>query len=425
MKRTMVFAVLLVALMVITMPHDRASAGPDEAWTALENLEMAEAKRLFQEAIETAPDDFNLLRGLFLCSCLDMDAGTQDRLVRDMVRADPDNPYLLALFEHVVAEMVDWKTCLELSNILGEALIREGDGRLRLNGIRMQNAVDRAKNRKPPAHWLRDMGLAPGYWITGPFENQSNIAAYRPVPFEGEPLDTLAVVIGKEGKRAGWTWLPATRWGDLRPGVAIGTDTEFACQARCFFELPEDMAVLILPGGACSMRLLVDGDKVYDDPRCRNAVQREGFRLELQQGPHEITAVLGADWFEIVFHLAVLDTGYKPIKGLKWLRSAPVPAAGFAEVERAHPIFDPFEGYIAREGARPDTPYWRAILSMYNGYAAESVGELEQAYEAGNLSTLGIWALYRSLLHNDEEARATERLGEIKDRVSTPFTDYL
>ncbi len=425
MNRFRMFAVGLVTISAIAMLSDGAVAGSDEAWTALENLEIGRAKQLFEEERERSPDDFGLMRGLFLCACFDFDTETQDRLARDMVQADPGNPYLLALFEHVVAEMSDWSTYFELCTLMGEALARQGDGRLRLSGFRMKNWTDRAKNRKPSDDWLDQLGMPPGYWVTGPFENQSNIAAYRPVPFEGERLDTLEVVVGKDGKRAGWTWLAATRWGDLRPGVAIGITTDFACQARCFFELPEEMEVLILPGGACSMRILVDGRKAYDDPKYRNAAQREGFRILLPRGPHEVAAVLGSSWLGISFHLAVLDTDYRPIKNLKWLRFAPVSTEEFGPVERIHPIFDPFDEYTKRVGTEEDTPYWKAILRIYNGYEAESVRELERAHEAGNLSTLGIWALYRSLLHNDEEAAAVERLGNIKERVSTPFTDYL
>jgi tetratricopeptide (TPR) repeat protein len=419
-----VAAGFLVMISAVAMLSNGAAAGRPEAWKALENLQIAEATHLFKEELQKSPGDFDLTRGLFLCACFDLDIDAQDELVRDMVRAGPGNPYLLPLFEHVVAEMSDRSTCLELCTLLGAALTGQSDGRMRANGIRIRSSADRDSNRKPPGDWFEKLGLAPGCWITGPFENESNIAAYRPVPFEEGRLDTMEVVVGKDGKRAGWTWLGADRWGDLRPGIALGVAADFACQARCFFELPEEMEVLILPGGACSMRILIDCRKAYDDPRYRNAVQREGFRIRLPRGPHEITAVLGSAWGEIGFHVGILDSEYRPIKGLKWLRFAQVAPNELGPAEPVHPIFDPFQEYIGRAGTAADTPYWKAILRIYNGYEAESVRELERADEAGSLSALGIWALYRSLVDNNEKAIAVEHLGRIKEIVSTPLTDY-
>jgi tetratricopeptide (TPR) repeat protein len=424
MKPLRIFVTGLLVVSATAVLSDRAGAGRLEAWNALENLKIADAKRLFEEEIARSPGDFGLTRGLLLCAFFDLDMNAQDQLVRDLVRADPGNPYLLAVFEHVAAQMSDWSTCHELCTLIDDALTAQSDGRLRINGIWIQNSVDQDRNRKPPGNWFKSMGLAPGYWIAGPFENESNIAAYRNVPFEGDRLDTSEVVVGKDGKRAGWTWLGADRWGSLQPGIALGIAVDFACQTRCFFELPKDMDVVVLPGGACSMRILIDGKKAYDDRKYRNAVQREGFRINLPRGPHEITAVLGSGWADIGFHLGVLDADYRPIDGLKWLRFAQVTTEELGPVEPVHPIFDPFKEHISRAGRAADTPYWEAVLRIYNGYEDESVRELERSDEAGSLSTLGGWALYKSLVYNDEEAIAVEHLGAIKNKVSTPLTDY-
>ena len=425
MKRTKVILSIFASFLVAALLAGGVAAETSEAWSALGNLDTERAKRLFEEELEKSPGDFEVLRGLFLCACFDLDPAMQDRLVRDMVEAEPSNPYLLSLFEHVILEMSSWKDYLKLSELIGEALERQEDPRLRHTGMRMQTSVDSHRNRRQGRDFMEKSGSAPGYWVAGPFENQSNIAAYRSLPFEGAELDTAETVVGKEGQKVGWTWLKASSGGDLWPGEAYGSTSDFACQVRCFFELPSEMEVLVLPGGACSMRILLDGEKVYADPKYRNAVQREGFRVRLGQGPHEITAVLGSAENEVAFDVAVLAGDYRPIRGLKWPRFAAAPDREAVQVERIHTIFNPFDEYVESMGTQVDTPYWTALLRNHNGYEDESVKQLEKAEADGGLSLLGKWALHRSLLQNNEEAMAIEQLGDIKESASTAMTDYL
>lgn len=399
-----------------------ADDGP--AWTALADLEIQQAKQLFEQHLRETPEDFDALRGLFLCAYFDLDPRAQEDLVRRMVKADPANPYLPAVYEVVAAEMSDARSGLDLESLIAQALVRNGGPALAYSGKQMQQSTEADRGRLPAGSWAREMGFAPGYWLSGQFDNTSNIAAYRPLPTEGRALDTLEVVVGKDGMRAGWVWVDATSSGDLVPGLALGNDPDFACQARCFFGLPEEMEVLILTGGACSMRILLDGGEVLDSPKYRNAHQQGGVRLRLAGGTHEITAVLGSSDQQIIFRVAVTDTAYRPIKGLAWPRYAAVTPGAPAAASAVHPLFDPFDSYVASEGRQPDTVFWKTMLRIYNAYEAESVRELEAAYEEGRLSPLGIWALFRALKQNDEESASIGRLNQLKAGVSTAFVDY-
>jgi tetratricopeptide (TPR) repeat protein len=416
-------AILTIFLLTCSAGGVRADDGP--AWTALAGLDIQKAKPLFEERLLESPGDFDAMRGLFLCAYFDFDPEGEEDLVRRMVEADPANPYLLAVFEVVAAELSDRRAGLDLEELISRALIKHGDPALTYSGKMMLESVDGDRGKLEPTGWASEIGLAPGYWLSGQFDNSSNIAAYRPVPMEGRALDTLEVVVGKDGMRAGWTWVDANRSGDLMPGLALGNDPDFACQTRCFFHLAKAADVLILTGGACSMRILVDGQKALDDPKYRNAHQQGGLRVGLPEGSHEITAVLGSSDQQIVFRVAVVDTAFQAIQGLTWPRYAAVSPQQLAPVTRVHPLFDPFDSYVSRVGEREDTVFWKAMLRIYNAHEAESVRELEAAYQDGKLSPLGLWALHRSLDQNEEESAATSRLSELKQTASTAMVDYV
>ncbi len=414
---------LIATVIVVSVVCGTAWAGRDEAWQALHNLEITRAKELFQQELRKSPKDLSLMRGLLVAAYFDLDYETQIQMVKTMVKADPQSPYLIPVFEHVVAKMTGWSDQLGLQRQIGEALAKHATGALAHTGKHIIGSYHEAATCTPPTGWLVDMGYAPGCWVAGPFENLSQIAAYRPVPFEAEPLDTLATVTGKNGSKAGWTWLPVNKFGDFLPNFVVENAADLAFQFRIFFELPSDMTILVLPGGAYNSRVLIDGKKVYDDPTLRNATQREGFRVQLNQGAHQLTFVLGTENVGIGFSIGILDANYQPIAGIRWPRYAHFSANEAVTAENIHPIFDPFDAYVSDMGEEPDTRYWKAVLQTYNGYTAEAVRELEKLFNENDLSLLEIWTLYQSLQFNGEFSLALEYLKHIKERVSTAATD--
>ncbi|HVP07258.1 MAG TPA: transglutaminase domain-containing protein, partial [Candidatus Acidoferrum sp.] len=416
----------LAALLIITLSVSvSAFASSDDAWKALHNLDIPKAKELFTQELTRTPKDVSLMRGLLLTAYFDYDHETQVKMINDIIAADPSNIYLLAIFEHVAAEMLDWSDHIDLQYAIGDALAKHAPPNVAFLGRQMLHSCYTYTATKQPKSWALEMGDAPGFWVTGPFDNHAEIANYRPVPFEGESLDTLATTTGKNGSRVGWTWLDKDSYSDFSPTTAMLSASDIACQARTYFELPEDREILVLLGGAFSGRVLVDGRKVHDDPVYRNAVQREGFQVRLPKGPHEITLVIGAADQGILFHIALVGVDRKPIPGLKWLRYAAVKKSDAVTAKAMHPIFDVFDSTVAAAGLQPDTRFWKAVLQIDNGYAREAVRELESLYNEGKLSLLETWMLYRSLLMNDEGTRGNEYLGKIKAAVSTPRTDLL
>ena len=415
---------LTVTILVTSLALSKADADDQRAWRALHDLDIPLAKQLLSQAREDSPDDLSLMRGLLLAAYFDMDYDAQVKVIKDMIRAHPNSPYLVPVFEHVAANLTDWGDQLDLQLQIGQALYGHAEGSLAHTGRVLTKSYHRSAECKAPRGWSEAMGYAPGCWVTGPFENRSRIAAYRPVPFEAQPLDTLEVANGKDGSKAGWTWLASDGFGNFHPFFALENSEDIACQFRIYFELPSGMSLLVLPGGANNCRVLVDGNKVYDDPIFRNAVQREGFRVWLDRGAHEITFVLGLEMGFASFTVAVLDSNYRPVEGLKWLRYADLRKHGGVAAESLHPIFDAFGAHLARVGEEPDTRYWNAVLKVYNGYALEAARELEELFDQNDLSPMETWILYQALAYNDEPTLAMEYLKQIKERVSTPLSDF-
>jgi len=395
-----------------------------EAWGALHNLEISEAKTLFRQELEQSPADVSLMRGLLLAAYFDLDHRTQVEMIDAMIEAEPGHPYLVPVFEHVAAEMSDWGDQIDIMYRLGKSLHDHGTASLGFVGRNMMLSYHIRADTIMPVGWFEKLGYVAGCWTAGPFENHSNIAAYRKVPFEGRPLDTMAVTAGKNGTAVGWTWLDNDRYGDIFPFLAIEDDLDVACQVRTFFELPRDDEVFVLLGGAYNCRVLLDGIEIHDDPKYRNAVLRGGFRTRLPVGAHEVTLIIGAGDMVPMLTVSILDSRYEPIEGISWPRFASVKYGDSVEATRFHPIFDSFEDFVSAEGKDPDTRYWRTILHMYNGYQSEIVRELEVLHEQDSLTLLETWALYNALLANEEPAMAVDYLGEVKKAASTALVDW-
>jgi tetratricopeptide (TPR) repeat protein len=398
------------------------AATPQEAWQALHNLDIVKAKPLFEQELKKSPKDVTLMRGLLLAAYFDMDHETQAKMIKSMIAADPTNIYLMPVFEHVAADMTDWGDHFDLQYAIGEALVKNASPQLALVGRHMMASCFSATPAKHPSGWDAEMSCAPGFWVCGPFDDQSEIAAYRTVPSEGGPLDTSAEVIGKNGARCGWTYLDNVLSHDIFPGMAIENSEDMASLARTFFELPEDMEMLVLMGGAYHGRVLLDGTKVHDDPVYRNASEREGFRIKLRKGSHEIAVVVGGPEQATVFSVSIFGADYKPIKGFRWLRYASVKNDPSVSAIKMHPIFDQFDSAVATSSL-PDSRFWKGVLRIYNGYARETVSEFEELYRQGSLSPLETWILYKALELNDEKPRAVEYLSRIKEKAAGPLVD--
>lgn len=412
---------LILTLLVVSTVW----AGNDKAWEALHNLDIVKAKSLFESELAKNPDDIASMRGLLIASHFDLDYATQLMMIEKLTTANPDNPYLIPLSEYILAGLRDWARCNKLSFNIGEALSNNASGANAHTGRLLMEGYYQTADMKLPDSWSEKMNYAPGCWICGPFENNSNIAAYRPVEFENKPLDTLMVSTGKIGSKIGWTWLPVDDFGNFYPYFAIENSQDIALQARYYFEIPSEQEILVLMGGALSYRILFDGVKVHDDPRYRNAVQREAFKIKAAPGMHEITVVMGKTDQGITFGLEVLDTNYEPIEGFKWHRYSRIERGGNFEVEKLHPLFDPFEDYVLKNGEQPDTRFWRTYLQMYNGYSDEAVSSLESLYNADRLSPMEVYLLCEALRINDETPMALRYLGALVEAVKTPLTEYL
>jgi tetratricopeptide (TPR) repeat protein len=422
MSLRQLYRCISITFIIVLTLLSSALATPQDAWQALHNLDIAKARELFGQELKSAPKDVTLMRGLLLTAYFDLDHDTEARMVKELIAADPTNVYLMPVFEHVAAEMAEWGDRYDLQYAIGQALVKNAAPPLALVGRSMMESYFTVTMAKRPSDWNTEMAYAPGFWLAGPFDNQSKIAAYRTVPLEGQPLDTAAEVVGKEGARCGWTWLDHGFSHDVYPGMAIENAADVACLARTFFELPEDMEVLVLLGGAFHCRVLLDGTKVHDDPVYRNAAEREGFRVKLRKGPHEVAMVIGGPEGSSVFSLSILGADFRPIKGLKWLRYATVKNDASISAQKMHPIFDQFDAAISA-APLPDSRFWKGVLRINNGYAREAVSEFEQLFREGSLSPLETWLLYKALKLNEEKARATEYLSKIKDKASAPMVD--
>ena len=415
---------LSIALSVILPVGTLAETDLDEAWQALNDLRIVEARNLFEQHLDQHPKDPEALRGLILSAYFDFDHQLEVDMVREYIDADPGSPYLPAIFEYLASTMDEWAESNELTEQLARSLIETGDGALRYMGYRIEGSLLKETKLEWPEDRLETLGTCPGGWITGPFDNRTNIAAYRPLPIEGEPMDTLSCVSGKLGFRCVWTWLPADQFGSILPGRALEDEVETACQFRTYFSLPEDMEVVILLGGSFSGRVAIDGEIVHNDPLSRNAVQREGIRVKLSKGTHELAMVICQTQSSSILCINLLDAEYAQIEGLAWLRLSDVPMDGPSEATMVHPIFDPYDTMVADRPARPDDRYWWAMLKTYNGYADEVIESFENLLAEGDLSLLETWILSRALINNDESTKGTEYLGYIRQAVSIPLIDW-
>jgi len=418
-----IFIHLILCCFFVSVLCPVVLADRDQAWQALHELQISQAKELFRRELDKSPGDLSLMRGLLLSAHFDLDHATETEMIDALIGAEPGNPYLVPVFEHVAANYEGWTDHLDYELKIGRALTEHGDysnkyiGRQIIESYcyRAMDSANELKTMKPD--------YAPGCWVSGPFENESQIAAYRKIPFEGEPLDTLASVFGKVGVTAGWTWVQSDPSGNLFSSLAIEDAAESAIQARIFFELPGSMEVLVLPGGGYGGRILLDGCEIYNDPLYRNAVMREGLLVSMQEGPHELTMSLSDNGRIVLFTLAIMDTNFEPIAGLKWLRYAKVNYRDGLTAPKIHPIFDSFNNFIDTTGNEPDTRYWKSILRLYNGYARELISELEQAFNNNEITALELWPLYIALLQNGETQLALEYLNLIRDVSTSPLIE--
>ncbi len=407
-----------------TFLFSEVKADTEEAWKQLSQLNISDAKAMFANELASHPDDLACMRGLLLASHFDLDYATQIEMIERLIAADKSSPNLAPLSEFVNAELGDWAECNRLSFEIGEALANNAKGPWAHTGRLLMEGYYTEADFSLPEGWLRRMNYAPGCWVCGPFENNSNIAAYRPVEFENQSLDTLATVAGKIGTRAGWTWLPADDFGNFLPYYAIENTQDVAMQARFYFELPDDMEILVLMGGALNYRILFDGVPVHDDPRYRNAVQREAFEIDAGAGMHEITVVLGTTDQGLTFGLQVLNSDYENIDGFKWHRYGKVKRGGSFDVEQIHPLFDPFESYVAEHGEEPDTRLWRTYLQIYNGYSDEAVRTLETLYHKQKADPIDIYLLFVALTLNNEPQLGLRYLSTIMDDIHVPLIEF-
>ena len=410
---------ILIALVLGTASH----ASIDEAWQAIHDLEIERARDLFEEALSDNPHDFAAMRGLYLVSYFDMDHEAQVEMLMRMIEDAPDNPYLTGIYEHVYATMNEWGDRNELIRLIGEGLRQHSEGGLNFQGRHLIESANATSRPTTDPGWRRIMGYPEGMWVCGPYENNSNIAAYRNVPAEEESLDTMAVSTGKGGMRVGWSWIPSTEFGQIYPDRAIAVQPDIAFQTRLFFELPDDMDVHVILGGAFAARLRIDGVVVHDDPVYRNASIREGFLVSLEKGVHEVTGVFSIRDQITTITLGILDKYFRPVTGIKWLRHAEVPRRSTLESRMIHPVFQPFNEYVLEHGAEPNTRFWRSYIEIHNGYAQEAIEELETAFRRDELSLLESCALSDGLSAQEERAQYLKHLGRIHEAVSVPLID--
>jgi tetratricopeptide (TPR) repeat protein len=397
-------------------------ANSEAAWEALHKLHIDKAGELFEEALSDNPEDAALMRGLLLAAHLDLDHNKYYEMIDKMLKADPDNPYLLAIFEHNAAKMTDWADQYKYQYKIGKSIVDNSQGALGYLGKKILESYYYTTLEDRPKDFKRSLAYAPGGWAIGPFNNESNIAAFRPLPLEEELLDTSASAVGKWGTRMGWTWLDSDRMGDFRPSFIMESDNNYAFQMRLFFEIPAPQKVLILLGGAHSCRMHIDGKKVYDDPIYRNAHQRFGVEADLTAGKHEIILVFGHEYYGLMASVAVVDTNYYPPADLTWLRYAEQIDGNVTGFKEFHPILDTYNKHM-QENPAPDDLYMKAMVQIYNGYAKEAIQELEAIHEMKGLSLLEQMALIDALYYNLEETLALEYLNQVHQNASTPLTD--
>lgn len=411
----------VIAALVLLLTSNTLSSN-DEAWKALANLHVVEAKMEFSEARLKQPEDLSLMRGLFIAAALDLDHDTQVQMVDSMIHYHPGNPYLLAIFEHVAFELTGWSDQLSLKQKIGESLISHSKGALAHSGRNIKSpnpfGLDSLQQE-----WNDVVNNAPGFWICGPFDNTSHIAVHRPLEIETTLHDTLEFIQAKDGYAARWSWLETDTKGNALLGQTTEVSVGDALVLRVFFELPSDMDLLILPGGGYAGRILIDGHIVSESVRYRNAVQREGSQVRLTSGSHSLTAVVADFQGSSAFSVGILNLEYEPIDGFQWLRHGQSSPSAPTKITAIHPIFDTWEEHLSAIGEEPDSRYWRAILLIYNGYVGEAITYLEGLQRNGQASLLELVALYAALDYNKEESRGLSVLSQIREAVSCVAVD--
>ena len=418
-------AILLPVLAAVVLCVAPARGSESEAWDALHQLKIAEAIDLFEAARARNPDDHALMRGLLLAHFLDGRYEPQVELLREAVNSDPANPYNLALYEHLEAELAAHAQEPVLSREVGRKLIELPPGALPYCGRQILISGARKTLSGFEEDWLRQVGGAPRAWVSGPYENGSRVCAVRPLANETVPLDTLAVAVGEIGVKAPWINMPSVEAGQFYVGSVMEDAESAAVQMRFPFRLGSDRDVIIVIGGECHYRLRVDAVVVAEDRSLANAVTRDAVRVPVRAGEHEITLVAGWETPLGAFSINLLDTLYQPIDDLEWLRIARPTGIATASAEPVNPIFDSFEAYVAEVGEEPDTRFWRAILQTYNARAATAIEELEARDDAGELTPLERFALVISLRVNKEQELGSFHLNAIRQEVTLPSIELL
>ena len=398
-------------------------AGVDEAWQALHRLEADRAVELFEEALGATPTNHAIKRGLILAHYFNGHYEPQLELILEAIRDDPDNPYGLALFEHLAAELTSISGCLDVERAIGEILMDLPPGSMRFCGHTVYESWAEATVENLPDDWSLRCGKAPGAWIAGPFENESKLTTVRLMPGELTRLDTTAGFTGEDGTKIEWQWLGGNWSTDFTPQSAMEIESAAAALMKFPFKLQRDMEVVIVVGGGIHHRVRVDGQKLLEDRIIRNSVIRDAMRTSLTAGEHELTFAFGYGNFTTSVSVWILDTLYQPVDGLEWTRYASWEPSQEIKAVPFHPIFDVFRDYIAVEDSCPDTRYWWSVLQIYNGRSTEAVRELEELEASGELSVLESWILFRALQINNESEKAAVVLSKIMEVAETPLTE--
>lgn len=412
---TVAFCFILLAAQI--------SASEKSAWDNLNNLNITEAKKDFLEEREKSPEKLSLMRGLLIAATMEYDYDLSVSMLDSIVYYHPDNPYLIPVFEYFNVFLEGYVEKQNYEKKFGEAILKNSDGALALYGHRIINGYNLMLMNEISPEQIKAVNNAPGMWVAGPFDNTSNITTYRQLPIETDPVDTNAIILGEQGYQVKWTWDNCWDSGELLLGNTFDHTFGDALIATAFFEIPNDTELILIPGGAYSGRFLIDNEKVVESYRHRNSIMREGCLVKLKKGVHRITAVLCDLKYPTSFSISVLDSKYKPIDGFKWLRFGQVTKDKPEKLKDIHPIFDPFNSYIEKNGKDPDTDFWMTMLRNYNGYVKESVSELEKKYLSDDRTSLDVVTLCLSLDLNGEKSRSLMLLDELRGKVKNLYLE--
>jgi transglutaminase-like putative cysteine protease len=400
--------------------HTKFLTGP---WEVLHRLDIAAARALFERDLAENGETASTLRGLTIVAFMDVDHALELRTLSRLTRPDRIDLFSLALYEHVVVEMTEWEELPTTIRKLTEGMAASDSPELAYVGAAYATEQLSRNGQAPDPRSRTRLGRAPGLWLCGPFDNRNNISAYRQLPLERDRLDTLAYATGRNGCKAYWTWLDADAYGDFLHSIAVEDQSEAACLARAYFDLPGAMDVIITLGGSFSQRTYIDGVLVGEDVVPRNAIVRGGYRMRLEAGAHEIGLALGLEISP--FQVGVLDSAYRAIPGLKWRRfGAPAPTA--PENPRfVHPIFDGFLRMEAAGNPEPDAKFWKATVQNLNGYTKETQEQLSGPYERGELSWLETWPYYKALVYSQQDVKAAEILARLDEQSEAALVDFI